>query len=325
MTDRVGRTDPAPVGDERPIRVAVLGHTNTGKTSLLRTLTRDAGFGEVSSRPAVTRHVEGTVLELDDRPLMALYDTPGMEDSIGLLEWLDTEPARRGAATRARLETFLASDVARTRFSQEAKGLAQLLSADIALYVIDARDRVLGKHRDELEILARAGRPIVAVLNFTAAEDTRADAWREALSLMGLHAIASFDTVVFDLGDEARLFEKMRTLLDDHRATLDALIEGRRRQHELLLESAARVIADLLVDVAAAVRVVPRDDLDAVGGEAEGFRSAVRARERRTIEALLELYRFRTEDLEATSASPAAARPRRERWPGSRSTSCSAA
>ncbi|WP_200870248.1 GTPase, partial [Pseudomonas aeruginosa] len=42
-----------------PLILAVVGHTNTGKTSLLRTLTRDRGFGEVSHRPSTTRHVEG--------------------------------------------------------------------------------------------------------------------------------------------------------------------------------------------------------------------------------------------------------------------------
>jgi len=35
-----------------PLKLAVVGHTNTGKTSLLRTLTRDVNFGEVSARPS---------------------------------------------------------------------------------------------------------------------------------------------------------------------------------------------------------------------------------------------------------------------------------
>ena len=42
----------------KPLKLAVVGHTNVGKTSLLRTLTRDVGFGEVSHRPSTTRHVE---------------------------------------------------------------------------------------------------------------------------------------------------------------------------------------------------------------------------------------------------------------------------
>ena len=46
----------------KPLTLAVVGHTNVGKTSLLRTLTRDVGFGEVSHRPSTTRHVEGARL-----------------------------------------------------------------------------------------------------------------------------------------------------------------------------------------------------------------------------------------------------------------------
>ncbi|WP_241130446.1 GTPase, partial [Achromobacter xylosoxidans] len=39
---------------ERVINVAVVGHTNTGKTSLLRTLTRDTSFGDVADQPGTT-------------------------------------------------------------------------------------------------------------------------------------------------------------------------------------------------------------------------------------------------------------------------------
>ena len=41
-----------------PLSLAVVGHTNTGKTSLLRTLLRDGAFGEVADAPSTTRHVE---------------------------------------------------------------------------------------------------------------------------------------------------------------------------------------------------------------------------------------------------------------------------
>lgn len=72
-----------------PLKLAVVGHTNVGKTSLLRTLTRDVGFGEVSHRPSTTRHVEGARLSVDGEPLLELYDTPGLEDAIALLDYLE--------------------------------------------------------------------------------------------------------------------------------------------------------------------------------------------------------------------------------------------
>ena len=207
------------------LKVAIVGHTNTGKTSLVRTLTRDAEFGEVSDRPATTRHVEGTVLLVEGRPLVELYDTPGLEDPIGLLELLDRMRGDRRHDWIDVIREFLDSPAAHGDYAQEAKAIRQVLASDVALYVIDARDRVLGKHRDELEILGRCARPVMPVLNFVASPEARTDEWREHLSRVNMHAVAEFDTVVLNEFAEQRLFEKMRTLLDRFRPTLDALIE----------------------------------------------------------------------------------------------------
>ncbi|HEX5738724.1 MAG TPA: GTPase domain-containing protein, partial [Hydrogenophaga sp.] len=50
---------------QETVHIAVVGHTNAGKTSLLRTLTRQVRFGEVSERPGTTRHVEAIGLQVD--------------------------------------------------------------------------------------------------------------------------------------------------------------------------------------------------------------------------------------------------------------------
>ncbi|MDZ4356934.1 MAG: GTPase domain-containing protein, partial [Variovorax sp.] len=71
-----------------PIRIAVVGHTNAGKTSLLRTLTRRVSFGEVSQRPGTTRHVESVDLEVNGQPAVRFFDTPGLEDAVALREHL---------------------------------------------------------------------------------------------------------------------------------------------------------------------------------------------------------------------------------------------
>ena len=68
----------------RPLKLAVVGHTNVGKTSLLRTLTRDAGFGEVSHRPSTTRHVEGARLSVGGEALLELNLIAGDESEYGL-------------------------------------------------------------------------------------------------------------------------------------------------------------------------------------------------------------------------------------------------
>lgn len=281
-----------------PLKLAVVGHTNTGKTSLMRTLMRDVEFGEVSDRPAVTRDVEAAVLRADDEAAIDLYDTPGLEDSIGLLEQLEALRDDRRLDGIDVIRRFLDDDEARRRFTQEAKVLRQLLESDVALYVIDARDRVLGKHRDELEILGMCARPVVPVLNFTAAGDARTAQWREHLSRVNMHAVAEFDTVVFDARHEQRLFEKMRTLLDAHGPLLDGLIEDRRRQRRALISSSASLLADLLIDAAALTLHVPAHDKGRAEEAIEALKQQVRRREQRCVDELLALHRFRPGDVE---------------------------
>ncbi len=287
------RSLPLPV-----LKVAVVGHTNTGKTSLLRTLTQTVDFGEVSDRPATTRHVEGTALLVDGAPLVELYDTPGLEDSIGLLEHLDGLRPDRQRDWIEVIRDFLASPAAHGVFEQEAKAIRQVLASDIALYVIDARDRVLGKHRDELEILGRCATPVVPVLNFVASPEAKTGQWREHLSRVGMHAVAEFDTVVLNENAEQRLFEKMQTLLDSFRATLAALIRDRKQRRANLIRASADLLADLLIDVAAYRILVETEGANAAG-TVESLKQVVRDRERRCVAALLEMYRFRPDDYEA--------------------------
>ncbi|WP_213878414.1 DUF3482 domain-containing protein [Pseudomonas sp. dw_358] len=278
----------------KPLKLAVVGHTNVGKTSLLRTLTRDIGFGEVSHRPSTTRHVEGARLSVDGEALLELYDTPGMEDAIALLEFFERleRPGERldGPAQVAR---FLEGTEARQRFEQEAKVLRQLLASDAGLYVIDAREPVLAKYRDELEILASCGRPLLPVLNFVSASAHREHEWRQALARLGLHALVRFDSVAPPEDGEERLYQSLALLLEHSRPALQRLIDDQAQQRLLCRQAARRLIAELLIDCAAGRRSVARDiALTAV----EDLRQAVRQREQSCVQTLLKLYGFRRED-----------------------------
>jgi len=279
------------------LKVAVVGHTNTGKTSLMRTLMRDVEFGEVSDRPAVTREVEAAVLRAGGRAVVDLYDTPGLEDSIGLLEHLDALRGGRRVDGIDVIGEFLEGAEAQGRFRQEAKAIRQVLLSDVALYVIDARDRVLAKHRDELEILGRCARPVVPVLNFTAGPDARTVEWRAQLSRVNMHAAAEFDTVVFDAQGERRLFEKMRTLVDAHAATIDALLADRAEARTALVASSAAALAELLIDAAAYTESAPAANASDAPEMLRRFREKVRQREQQCVEELLVLHRFRPGDV----------------------------
>jgi hypothetical protein len=277
----------------------VVGHTNVGKTSLLRTLTRDVGFGEVSHRPSTTRHVEGARLSVDGESLLELYDTPGLEDAIALRDFLDAleRPGERLDGPE-KLRRFLDGSEARGRFEQEAKVLRQLQASDAGLYVIDAREPVLAKYRDELAVLAGCARPLLPVLNFVASANHREEQWREALSRLGLHALVRFDSVAPPLDGERRLYESLALLLEKSRPQLERLIRDHEAQAVARREAGAKLIAELLVDVAACRDLVP-GDAEAIRLATEVLRDRVRKREEACVQALLRLYAFRKDDARA--------------------------
>lgn len=283
---------------EASLQIAVVGHTNAGKTSLMRTLTHDRGFGTVSDRPATTRDVQGAALLADGQPVVALYDTPGLEDALGLADHLDTRHPDARDPT-ARIEAFVAGDHDGGRYEQEAKVLRAMLRCDAALVVIDAREPVLAKHREELALLAACGRPLLPVLNFVVDPQAAPDVWKAQIARVGLHVIASFDSVVYDDAAERALFEKLGVLLEKQRPRLERLVAQRRSDRDAQTAAACRLVADLLIRVAGLEVTQPAGVAEGVGYER--LRAAVVDAEQASVGALLGLYRF---DLEAYVPPP---------------------
>ena len=302
MTDYLQDINKTTVSEGEPIKIADVGHTNTGKTSLLRTLLRDMYFGEVKNEAATTRHVERALISDSQtgENLVALFDTPGLEDASGLMDWLEDNTASRRDGIE-RLQQFLASDIAKSDaqgdglnnaledYSQEAKVIRQLLSSDMAIYVIDAREPVLGKYKDELAILSWSAIPVMPVFNFTDSQDANISDWQTMLARRNLHISTRFDSVAFEFEDEMTLWQNLATMLT-HPDTLNQLIVRRREDWAQLYEQASIIIAHFLIDVAAYVREIDEDD-DPLPVLTE-MQEAVRQSERTMQGKLLNLYKF---------------------------------
>ena len=231
------------------IKTAVVGHANAGKTSLMRTLLRDVRFGSVSNHPGTTRHVEGGALMVNGEPIIDLYDTPGLEDSMGLLEVLEEIRPGEPLDGIERLRYFLGHLDAYPLYQQEAKVIRQLLHSDLFFYVIDCREPILGKYRDEIKVLAFAAKPVIPILNFVAAGSAQTAVWREHLARQGLHAAVEFDTVVFSFEGEKRLYQKVQSLLEERYDQVQRLIDDRQQRAQMSWQAGTRCIAELLVDV----------------------------------------------------------------------------
>ncbi|HEY4542787.1 MAG TPA: GTPase/DUF3482 domain-containing protein [Noviherbaspirillum sp.] len=283
-----------------PITVAVVGHTNAGKTSLLRTLTRHIAFGEVSDRPGTTRHVEVIDLKVDGHAAVRFFDTPGLEDAVTLADYMKALADCPTPPDRVR--AFLQGPEAQRAFEQEAKVLRKMLDVEAGIYVIDTREPVLPKFRAEIEILTWCAKPIMPVLNFVRDARTRKDEWLATLAAYNLHAHVQFDAVAPFVGSEKLLYQDMATLLRERRAELSRVVEDLEFQRRERQAAGARIVAELLVSMAALRRVIAQEDFEQPHRRdkfVRDFRQAVLRASRTAIDDLLAVYGFRPEDADA--------------------------
>lgn len=282
-----------PNQSNRPIKLAVIGHTNVGKTSLMRTLLRNEDFGEVKNASATTRHVEMATLHTQDGiPLVALYDTPGLEDGSGVMDFIVEHTDGRADGVD-RLRAFLEavstqSNLLDGDYSQEAKVITALLSSQVALYVIDTREPISSKYKDELAILASSGIPILPVFNFIKDKNTQFEAWKDMLSRRALHVYNLFDTIAFDFDSEMTLWENLGTMT--HHQAFHTLKDERTKLWQQMSETGSVMIADFLINVASFHQKI---------GEHDDPEPVLNAMQHTTHQAfnilqdrLLELYKF---------------------------------
>jgi hypothetical protein len=280
------------------IKVAIVGHTNAGKTSLIRTLLRDDRFGNVDETAGTTRYVEKSAIYAGDEAVLTLYDTPGFEDSSALLLALEALAKTVDARLPSDLlREFIRQGDAFPAFEQEIKVLRQSLHSDVLLYIIDVREPLLGKYRDEVDILSKTGKPILPVFNFIAGNSTALARWREQMAQFNLHAALEFDTVAFDFTAEKRLYQKLQSLIEARYDTLQTLIDYRQEVWNSLIHAAARRLFLLLTEVACY-----RHETEGKRGFSERevavMQDFVRQAEEKTLRDLLALFAFTQLDVE---------------------------
>src|SRR5471032_1048605 len=145
------------------IQLALISHTNNGKTTLARTLI-GLDVGEVRDAAHVTIFAEShTLLETAEGDTLQLWDTPGFGDSVRLLKRLGQSGNPIG--------WFLREVIDRHRdrpfwLSQQALRAAKD-AADVVLYLVNSAEppEDAGYLPAEMQILAWLGKPVLVLLN----------------------------------------------------------------------------------------------------------------------------------------------------------------
>lgn len=177
-------------GDGSTIELALVSHTNAGKTTLARTLLgRD--IGEVRDLPHVTEIAEAhTLVETDEGDVLRLWDTPGFGDSARLLTRLRVADNPIGWLLREVWDRYRD----RPFWSNQQAVRAARDSADVVLYLANAAEdpRDAGYVAPEMQVLRWVGKPVIVLLNQVGpprgADEERAEVerWRLQLEPFGI-------------------------------------------------------------------------------------------------------------------------------------------
>ena len=233
------------------VSLALLSHTNVGKTTLARTLLR-RDIGAVMDRAHVTEVAESHVLMRSSAgDELVLWDTPGFGDSVRL--------QRRLAASGQPVGWFLSQ--VWDRFADRAFWCSQQAmraareSADVVLYVVNATEEptTAGYVEPELHILDWLGKPTLVLLNQIgtrldeAHERQLTEAWSAVLrrhDAEGTRRVLTFDAFARCWLQEHALLDAIADCLDERqRPAFERIVEAWRGRDLDVLRQSAAVIA----------------------------------------------------------------------------------
>lgn len=276
------------------ITIAIVGHTNTGKTSLVRALTRQRNFGDVKNAPATTIDVTKITLESSGFTFN-FVDTPGLEDAMSILELMPKSSfqASKVDEKKALLEIMNNPDYQQD-FNQEFKVLNQMLNSDIAFYVIDVRQAFLPRYHYELILLLKTHIPLLPILNFTQNAEY-IDDWKRELKANGLHHYLEFDTIL--LPRKQRLYEQIAIMFPEHYQGIQSFIQTQNELDNARLDQAFTLLADFYFDLMT-LRVkadAKKVDVQSINQQ---ITSEISKIETQFIHKLLNLYQFNKDDIQ---------------------------
>ena len=246
------------------VALALISHTNAGKTALARTFLAE-DVGEVRDGAHVTTEAANySLIETPEGDRLVLWDTPGFGDSARL--------ARRLAQERDPIAWFLAQ--LWDRFRDRAFFLTQRAvrnvrdRADVVLYLVNAAEDPAdtGYLDPELAVIAWMRKPVLVLLNQTGPiREAEGDAddlarWRAALAGHAcVRGVLAFDAFARCWVQEFTLFAAIAPLLPaEQQATFARLVAAWRACRFAQLDDAMRAFAGAVAAAACARVVVPR-------------------------------------------------------------------
>lgn len=222
--------------------IAIVGHPNEGKSSVLSTLSEDDSV-RVSPTPGETTECRTFPVLIDGEEIIRFIDTPGFQNPRQTLAWMR---AYEGD-DRKMLAEFIRCHTADPSFHDDCALLAPLDKGAGLIFVVDGSRPLRNIDRAEMEILRLTGRPRMAIINCKEDDSGYLEDWQHEFR-KHFNSIRLFNANKATYGQRISLLESLKAIDQDQQDVIDRVIKAFIGDWQSRNEQTAALIVTMLKD-----------------------------------------------------------------------------
>ncbi len=222
--------------------IAILGHPNEGKSSVLSTLAEDDSV-RVSAFPGETVVCRSFPVIIDGREVLRFTDTPGFQNPFRVVAELGRLAEEPGDCIIRFREKFhndpdLADDI---------ELLAPVAQGAGIVYVVDGSRPVRNVDKAEIEILRLSGRPRMAIVNCKNDAFDYLEDWKKEFR-RNFNANRVFNAHRATYAERISLLETLQSVDQDWQPILEEVLIAVKADWKARNQQTVDIILDLLTD-----------------------------------------------------------------------------
>jgi len=240
--------------------IAIIGHPNEGKSSVLSTLAEDDSV-RVSPLPGETTVCRTFPIVIDGKEVLRFTDTPGFQNPLRIVAEL-RKLSGSGDTLLAALMNFTGSS---PEFKDDHELMLPVERGAGIIYVVDGSRPVRSVDRAEMEILRLIGRPRMAVINCKNDENQYLEEWKDEFR-KHFNANRLFNAHRATYIERIELLETLKAIDQDWQQILSEIIDSFKKDWESRTRASAQIIRSLLSSTISLrlVDTISSDDNDSV-------------------------------------------------------------
>ncbi|SDX47293.1 small GTP-binding protein domain-containing protein [Allochromatium warmingii] len=221
-------------------RLAIMGHPNAGKSSVVATLTENDRIA-IDKRAGTTTKSDFYPVVIDGQTVIEFIDTPGFQNPNAILEWFQAHEDKTADLAHA----FVAAHQYDPLYAHDIALLEPVAEGAGIILVVDGSKRIKEKDRVEIELLRLTARPRMAILNNLSKQDRYMDQWRDALS-KAFNSVREFNAHRATYDERIKLLSALKTIDQRWEPMVGQAIDAFAGDWERRTDQAVSTILDLL-------------------------------------------------------------------------------